>query len=483
MRPGRYLRLVRQSLRRHRTHFVLSSVGIVIGVATLIFFTALGVGVRQTVLEEIFVIGQIEVVDPAGGVGSLFGAGRSGLTDRDVADLEALEGVAAAYPKMKLTMPSSARGGGSLMGRDIAIEFVGDGIPTELVKEGADSLGFADFEAPRSCTGSEECFDGQECREGTCAYRSCQVGGGAEQCGQNGYCDREEGVCALPIPVLASPTLLELYNGSVHTALQGSEGMGSRLPRLTEEMLVGFEFDIVFGQSYMGRIPEEAPNRKRARLVGFSDRAMAIGATMPIGYVERMNRQFSGEEAGETYHSILVEAVSNDRVAPLMQAIEEELGLGLSDRHRQAERAGVLILLLTMLFNLIAVLILAISALNITHTFSMMVVKRRAEIGLMRAVGARRRDLRALFLGEASVVGLTAGVMGFVVAWAVMGGVDALFASQVGDFPFKPESLFVVQAWMVAMGLVTALLFSWLGALLPAMKAARVEPSEALKAG
>ena len=62
---GRLIQLVLQSIRRNRRDFVLSSIGIVIGIGTLLFFTALGAGVQTTVLEDVFVVRQLEVVKPS----------------------------------------------------------------------------------------------------------------------------------------------------------------------------------------------------------------------------------------------------------------------------------------------------------------------------------------------------------------------------------------------------------------------------------
>ncbi len=482
MTLDRFVALVSQSLRRHRRHFALSGVGVAIGIATLFFFTSLGEGVRTTVLEDIFIIGQLEVVDPAAGSGLRAGGflGGGGLDDRTVRDLEDLPGAKAAFPKMKLTFPSRASGGGSLMGRDVGIEFIADGIPPELVADDiSDPLGFADLEAMASCQDDSSCRDGQSCNDGQCASDSCNPRD-SEACGELGYCHPQRQQCALPIPIIISPTVLEVYNGSIHTALRDSEGIGSRLPRLTQEMLIGFEFDVIFGESFMGRTADRDTRQERARLVGFSDRAMPMGTTMPLEYVIRLNEEFSGVEASEHYHSILVEAESNDAVAPLAQSIQRELDLELSDRHQQAERAGLLILLLTLLFNLIALVILAVSALNITHTFTMMVMERRSEIGLMRALGARRLDIQALVVGEATVVGLFTGIAGIAMGMGSAYLVDFLFETQVGHFPFKPDSLFIWSPWIFALGIATAVVFCWIGALLPALKAGRVEPSEAL---
>src|SRR5690606_5725814 len=112
MKTSRLIELVRQSVRRNRLDFVLSSIGIAIGIGTLIFFTALGVGVRTTVLEKIFVITQIKVVKPSFDVGGfqtedLFGGKK--LNDRLVTQLQRIPGVAGVYPRMRLTFPSSVR--------------------------------------------------------------------------------------------------------------------------------------------------------------------------------------------------------------------------------------------------------------------------------------------------------------------------------------------------------------------------------------
>ena len=481
MKPARFIELVVQSLTRNRRHFLLSGIGVVIGIATLFFFTGLGEGVRTTVLEDVFVIDQLEVVDPAARAGGLFGA--SGLTDRNVREVEALPGVAAVYPKMKLTFPSRGSGGEALVGRDLGIEFIADGIPAELVAPTIrDEHEFRDHHAPVSCQADDDCRAGFECGDDQCQPLSCDPRQlhSESPCQGGAYCHRQRRECAIPIPLVISPYLLEVYNGSVHTALRDAEGIGGNLPRLSRDMLVGFEFDIVFGESFMGRTGGVDSRRERARIVGFSDWAMQLGATMPLDYVIRLNKEFSGQEMGETYHSLLIEAQRNEDVARIAQAVEDDLGLQLSDRHQQAERAGLLILMLTLLFNLIAIIILAVAAINITHTFSMVIMERRREIGLMRALGATRRQIQALVVGEATVVGLAAGLTGIAVGMGAAMIVDVAFDRYVGEFPFKPESLFAWSPWMFALALGTAILFCLIGALFPARRAGKVDPARAL---
>lgn len=294
------------------------------------------------------------------------------------------------------------------------------------------------------------------------------------------YCHIQDSVCAYPIPVIIHPMLLEVYNGSVHTALSGSRGAASRLPRLSQDRLIGFEFDAVFGESFLGRSGQGNAQRARMRLVGFSDKAMQFGATIPIGYVMRLNREFTGDAAALEYHSIVVDTASNDVIAHVARAITEDLGLDLSDRYTHAQRAGLLILLITIVFNLIALVILMISAINIMHTFLMMIVERRRELGLMRALGATRAHIRLLVLGEATILGVAGALAGILVGTGAIAAVDILFHRLVGDFPFKPESLFATEPWMWLAAVAVALVFCWLGALIPALRASRIDPAEAL---
>ena len=479
---SRWTGLVGQSLRRNRRDFVFSSVGIVIGISTLLFFTALGAGIKHTVLEKVFVVRQLEVVKPSIEVGllqteSMFGSKR--LDDALVERLRKIEGVAGVYPKMKLMFPTSAHGGASILGgQNLTIELIADGIPPDLVRADLDNplVAFEDWEDV-SCASNDACADGFECTDGRCAGVACSSD---DECPGQAYCHPRENACLMPIPVVISPQLLEIYNGSIHTALGGASGALSKLPKLTGSALVGLGATVRFGASYLGRSSQGKLVERRGVLVGYSDKAIQMGATMPIGYVKRLNAHFRGDEAASQYHSILVDTTSNDAVATVAQHITKEMGYSLSDKYENAQRAGLLILLITLVFNLISLVILTVAAVNIMHTFLMIILERRRELALMRALGATRSTIRRIVLGEATALGAVGGVLGVAFGYACIKVTDVLFAQQVADFPFKPESLFSVELWMVAGCVAVAIVFCWIGALVPAVRASHIDPAAAL---
>ena len=97
------------------------------------------------------------------------------------------------------------------------------------------------------------------------------------------------------------------------------------------------------------------------------------------------------------------------------------------------------------------------------------VLERRSEIGLRRALGATRGQIRAQFLAEAILLSLAGGAAGVAVGAAA----TAIYAHGHGWAIVIPP-----EAW--AGGLAAALIIGALAGLLPAIRAARLSPTQAL---
>jgi putative ABC transport system permease protein len=447
-------RSVRDDLTRHWRHIGAGALGIAMSVAALVFFLSLGLGVREVLLGEVFPVDRIEVHRKSTDL-NLFALkielGKDTIDDAVVAKLEAIEGVAAVYPKMRLLVPAMASGGESLIGQGMQTELVADGIDPSLV---ANEIGEA-FHDPRldpgvtgrPCTQNSACPDGTVCA-GVTAF-------GPGEC-------REE------IPVIVSEHMVELYNGAFRRAY--------RLPKVNPQALLGLGLDVSFGASSL-RPSGRRVTRDRVTLVGFSDAAIPLGITMPLGFVQRLNDELGPDGAAEGYHSAVVEIASKDAATNVVEAIEQ---LGLDVRDGGARRAAFFMTVLLTTVSLVGIAILAISALHVMHVFALLVMIRRREIGVMRAVGASRGDVRLLLMTEAAVVGFAAGVCGLVVASALAWAADRALISGLPDFPFKPESFFAFDPWLLAAGLGVAVVSCVLGSLAPSLRATGPDPAEVL---
>jgi putative ABC transport system permease protein len=118
----------------------------------------------------------------------------------------------------------------------------------------------------------------------------------------------------------------------------------------------------------------------------------------------------------------------------------------------------------------IASISLAVAGILIMNVMLVAVSQRTAEIGLLKAIGAPARRIRRLFLAEAGLLSLTGGLLGLVVGEAgswVLGEV----------YPALPVS---APLWAVAAALGVALGAGLLFGVLPARRAARLDPVQAL---
>src|SRR5258706_2439728 len=128
----------------------------------------------------------------------------------------------------------------------------------------------------------------------------------------------------------------------------------------------------------------------------------------------------------------------------------------------------------------LSVVALFLACLGISNTMYTAVLERTREIGWLKAVGARSRDVMLLFVAEAAVIGLAVGVIGGVVAAGLSRlantAVDALVPVLAADAVevFRPDVFVAVAA------LALAVLLSMGSGFLPAMRAAAQQPMKAL---
>jgi putative ABC transport system permease protein len=131
----------------------------------------------------------------------------------------------------------------------------------------------------------------------------------------------------------------------------------------------------------------------------------------------------------------------------------------------QADAKGAL----DTLFLGLGAVALLVGAIGVANIMVISVLERRSEIGLRRALGATRGQIRAQFLAEAILLSLAGGALGVLIGAAV----TAAYAHGHDESVVIPP-----QAWTG--GLAAAVVIGALAGLLPAIRAARLSPTQAL---
>jgi putative ABC transport system permease protein len=127
--------------------------------------------------------------------------------------------------------------------------------------------------------------------------------------------------------------------------------------------------------------------------------------------------------------------------------------------------------LLTVFLGLIATVSLMVGGIGIMNIMLVSVTERTREIGIRKAVGARRPDILFQFLVEAIVLSLVGGVVGIVVGIAGTGAAGMM--SQSLDFRLSLPTIMLATGFSIAVGVFFGIY--------PAMRASRLNPVDALR--
>jgi putative ABC transport system permease protein len=131
----------------------------------------------------------------------------------------------------------------------------------------------------------------------------------------------------------------------------------------------------------------------------------------------------------------------------------------------------------------IGTLTLTIGGVGVANIMLVSVDERIREIGLRRAVGARRRHIRAQFLVEALVLTMVGGAIGIVLAWALtlLIGTVPMFGPLFEDESGQGDLQLMLSPTVVLTSTLILLVVGTLAGLVPALKASRFDPVEALR--
>jgi putative ABC transport system permease protein len=134
-----------------------------------------------------------------------------------------------------------------------------------------------------------------------------------------------------------------------------------------------------------------------------------------------------------------------------------------------------------LLLGLFGSLALTVASLGIINTLVMAILERRREIGVLKALGATDRDVQSLFFAEAAAMGLFGGILGVAGGWLIgkaLTFLTTLYLKQQG----LPSVTISRVPWWLALGAIGfAVIVSLLAGLYPAARAAKLNPVEALR--
>ena len=450
MKVGDLAELALRNLREAVLRNSLTTLGVAVGVASLVAMLSLGVGLQELATRRLSNSGLFDtvIVMPRRNMQGIRRAAANpvpakeapALDDDARKTMERLPNVIEVYPQIRF--PTEVRYNGTPYSTIVA------GVPDSARGNGAyDGIPGSFFSGPSA----DEAILQIELAKDLSEQPSTLIGKDLVV----RYAERQ----ALP----PSGT----NDGGGGNANDAGAGGFSIVPREKKLRIVGVietEPAAGFGGFGSGRllIPLEVASALRAAQV--NDLRDAVRAT-------------NGKPA---YASLTVRAKSPSQVEAIETSIKN-MGFGTFSLLDATRNLRLFFTIFDLLLGIFGSLALAVATLGIINTLVMAILERRREIGILKALGAADRDVKQLFFVEAGVMGLLGGTLGAGLGWligqAITFGTNVYLKRQ----SLPPAHVFSVPWWLVLGAIAFAVIVSLAAGLYPATRAARLNPVEALR--
>jgi putative ABC transport system permease protein len=227
-------------------------------------------------------------------------------------------------------------------------------------------------------------------------------------------------------------------------------------------------------------------NNKSVRVVGILQEEGMGGDSiiyMPItGAVDIIT-----DAKKNVYDSISVKARNEDHVDGLVEDIEKKLMISrhinkeddrdftVTASKSLADSVTEMMSSMTLFLGAIAAVSLLVGAVGIANTMFTSVLEKTKEIGTMKAIGAKNRDILMIFLFNSAMVGLVGGILGVILGAFVSSGLQAMMGSNMtgGSSGLSIPLMFE--------GLSLAVLIGVISGVVPAYRASKLKPVDALR--
>ena len=166
-----------------------------------------------------------------------------------------------------------------------------------------------------------------------------------------------------------------------------------------------------------------------------------------------------------------------------LDGAEHTVKLEVNDKITYTDTVGLIITMVNTMIEMITIALVAFTALSLVVSTVMIgiityvsVVERIKEIGILRAVGARKKDIKRLFNAETFIIGLAAGIFGIIVTYVLSLIINVIVLGLAGIW-----GIAALPWWQALIMIILSVGLTLISGLIPASAAAKKDPVVALR--
>ena len=286
--------------------------------------------------------------------------------------------------------------------------------------------------------------------------------------GRNAAADDDTRVADLAKPLLGKEiTLRYAERTAASTQPSGAAEAGySVMSRETKLKIVGIcDVD-----------PDSLRQQGRARVFIPLDLAQNLHVMQPSDLRDTTNML-----GGKSTYTTLEVRVKNPKHVQGVEDAIKKMGFNTFSIVDATKNLRQFFAVLDLFLGIFGSLALAVASIGIVNTLVMAILERRREIGIMKSIGASDADVKGLFFAEAGVMGAFGGAVGVTLGWIIGRAINFGANVYLKRQHFPPEQIWFVPWWLVFAAIAFAVAVSLISGFYPAGRAARLDPVEALR--
>ena len=283
-----------------------------------------------------------------------------------------------------------------------------------------------------------------------------------------------------------------MFQGSLNDLQAGERGiiLGRRLAS-SLRLLPGDAVNLIVPE-LVGNSSRLQLNMHTFRVVGIFDVQFSIGSELALIHIEDSAELLNIDSIAEAVHLRL----KVDDIFNAANTVDRSINILASEYPGPDYQGEDWSVSEASLFNALKMekimtwfmlmMIVAIGAFNIISTLVMVVSEKKADIAILRTMGAGERTIMAIFMVQGLFVGISGTILGAALGLLIAVNFESI--GQMLELLFIPDGMYMlsiintdIQGSDVVITCLFALLFSFLATLYPAWKASRIQPAEVLR--
>lgn len=268
-----------------------------------------------------------------------------------------------------------------------------------------------------------------------------------------------------------------------------TESLMKKLGYKKAKDIIGKDLEIISDRS-ISTLKEE-PLTLKAKIVGIVNKDIDSGDTAKttVAVANKINtffyrdNNYTYEKVGASNVSVNVN--SADNVKTVNTYINKKLGYMTMSMEDISQSVKSIFIVIKSVLAMGGIIVLFVASLGVINTMVMSIHERTRSIGVMKAVGASKKDIKNIFLVESGVIGFIGGLMGAifsVINLQIIKLIASAFMSSKGIEDLSMlDTIFISPLTISLVTILSAVIITILAGLYPSSKAAKLDPIQSLK--